>query len=309
VDFNSYQKTAQKTDRVPLKGDPAADRTARLVPLLGLAGEVGTLLAGYKKFLRDGDAYELFVDNVGEEVGDLLWYLANVAEKWGLSLDQLAAANLDKTSDRWRLPGVKDLRRRPNELLDHGYPPAQRLPRTFAVEIRSVGRDKGPEERVELHYRGRKVGDRLGDNTYAESGYRFHDVFHLANAAILGWSPVARSVIFDRKRRVDDLVDAVEDGGRAIVIEEGMVAFLFEHARHHHWFEDVTDIDYAVLKTVRVMTTELEVKRRPLWEVEQAILQGFNVWRRVRDARGGRVVGDLYRRSLSYEPLPQGQGS
>jgi hypothetical protein len=88
-----------------------------------------------------------------------------------------------------------------------------------------------------------------------------------------------------------------------------MVAFLFEHARHHHWFEDVTDIDYAVLKTVRVMTTELEVKRRPLWEVEQAILQGFNVWRRVRDARGGRVVGDLYRRSLSYEPLPQGQDS
>ena len=309
MDLDSYQQTAQKTDRVPLKGDVVADRTARLVPLLGLAGEVGTLLAGYKKFLRDGDAYELFVDNVGEEVGDLLWYLANVAEKWGLSLDKLAAANLNKTSDRWRLPGAKNFRRRPGELLDHGYPTAQRLPRTFAVEIRSVGKDKGPEERIELHYRGRKVGDRLGDNTYAESGYRFHDVFHLANAAILGWSPVARSVIFDRKRRVDDLVDAVEDGGRAIVIEEGMVAFLFEHARHHRWFEDVTDIDYAVLKTVRVMTAELEVKRRPLWEVEQAILQGFNVWRRVRDARGGRVVGDLYRRSLSYEPLPQGQGS
>ncbi|MDA8061555.1 MAG: nucleotide pyrophosphohydrolase [Actinomycetota bacterium] len=304
MDLDSYQQTAQKTDRVPLKGDVVADRTARLVPLLGLAGEVGTLLAGYKKFLRDGDAYELFVDNVGEEVGDLLWYLANVAEKWGLSLDKLAAANLNKTSDRWRLPGAKNFRRRPGELLDHGYPTAQRLPRTFAVEIRSVGKDKGPEERIELHYRGRKVGDRLGDNTYAESGYRFHDVFHLANAAILGWSPVARSVIFDRKRRVDDLVDAVEDGGRAIVIEEGMVAFLFEHARHHRWFEDVTDIDYAVLKTVRVMTAELEVKRRPLWEVEQAILEGFKVWRHLRDAGGGRVVGDLYRRSISYEPLP-----
>jgi NTP pyrophosphatase (non-canonical NTP hydrolase) len=303
MDLDAYQRDAQKTDRVPLTGDDAVDRTARLVPLLGLAGEVGTLLAGYKKFLRDGDAYELFVDNVGEEVGDLLWYLANVAEKWGLSLDALAEENLIKTSDRWRKPGTRVSKRRPRDFLDHHAPPAQRLPRTFAVEIRSVGRDGGPEERVEVRYRGRKVGDRLGDNTYDDSGYRFHDVFHLANAAILGWSPVARAKVFDRKRRVDELVDAVEDGGRAIVIEEGMVAFLFEHARHHRWFRDVHDIDYAVLKTVRVMTAELEVKRRPLWEVEQAVLQGFSVWQQVREANGGRVVGDLYRRTVKFEPL------
>jgi hypothetical protein len=303
MEFGQYQMAAQKTDRVPLTGDDIGDRTARLVPLLGIAGEVGTLLAGYKKFLRDGDTYELFIDNVGEEVGDLLWYLANVAEKWGLSLDQLAAANLAKTVDRWRIPGSRVARRRADEFFDHEYPAPQRLPRTFVVEIRPVGRDRGLEERVELSFRGKKVGDRLGDNTYAESGYRFHDVFHLANAAILGWSPVARAVIFSRKRRIDGLVDAVEDGGRAIVIEEGMVAFLFEHARHHRWFEDVSDIDYAVLKTVRVMTAELEVKQRPLWEVEQAVLQGFSVWRQICEANGGQVIGDLYRRSIKFEPL------
>lgn len=303
MELSHYQRNAQRTDRVPLKGNEAEDRTARLVPLLGLAGEVGTLLAGYKKFLRDGDAYELFTDNVGEEVGDLLWYLANVAEKWGLSLEELAAANLAKTADRWRLPGAGPKRRQPSEFLDHSYPATQQLPRRFVVEIRSVGRDAGPEDRVELYFRGRKVGDRLGDNTYAESGYRYHDVFHLANAAILGWSPVARAVIFGRKRRVDDLVDAVEDGGRAIVIEEGLVAFLFEHARHHRWYEEVRDVDYSVLKTVRVMTAELEVRLRPLWEMEAAILEGFRVWRQVRDAGGGRVVGDLYRRSLAFEPL------
>lgn len=303
MELGDYQREAQKTDRVPLVGDDTVDRSARLVPLLGLAGEVGTLLAGYKKFLRDGDAYELFVDNVGEEVGDLLWYLANVAEKWGLSLDELAAANLAKTSDRWRKPETRATRRRPSEFLDHDCPPLQRLPRTFTVEIRAVGRDHGPEERVEVRYRGRSVGDRLGDNTYNDSGYRFHDVFHLANAAILGWSPVARAKIFGRKRRVDELVDAVEDGGRAIVIEEGMVAFLFEHARNHRWFRDVDDIDYAVLKTVRVMTAELEVKRRPLWEVEQAVLRGFAVWHEVREANGGRVIGDLYRRTIRFEPF------
>lgn len=303
MELSEYQREAQKTDRVPVTGNDASDRSARLVPLLGLAGEVGTLLAGYKKFLRDGDAYELFVDNVGEEVGDLLWYLANVAEKWGLSLDELAAANLAKTSDRWRRPGTRTSRRRPADFPDHDCPLPQRLPRTFTIEIRSVGRDQGLEERIEVRYKGRKVGDRLGDNTYDDSGYRFHDVFHLANAAILGWSPVARAKIFNRKRRIDELVDAVEDGGRAIVIEEGMVAFLFEHARHHRWFRDVHDIDYAVLKTVRIMTAELEVKHRPLWEVEQAILQGFAVWHQVRQANGGRVIGDLYRRTIHFEPL------
>lgn len=292
---------------MPVTGDDAMDRVACLVPLLGLAGEVGTLLAGYKKFLRDGDAYELFVDNVGEEVGDLLWYLANVTEKWGLSLDELAQANLQKTRDRWDRPRGKAARRSASEFLDHGCPPRQRLPRRFEVDIRPVGRDAGIEERVEVFYNGKKVGDRLGDNTYDNSGYRFHDVFHLANAAVLGWSPVARAKVFDRKRRLSDVIDAVEDGGRAIVIEEGMVAFLFEHARNHRWFEDVTDLDYAVLKTIRVMTAELEVSRRPLWEVERAVLQGFEVWRKVRSANGGRVVGDLYRRRLTFEPLTRAE--
>lgn len=304
MELGQYQCKAQGTDRVPRTGDETGDREARLVPLLGLAGEVGTLLAGYKKFLRDGEAYELFTDNVGEEVGDLLWYLANVAEKWGLSLDQIAAANLNKTTDRWPKPGARAPRRKPPDLFDHQADRAQRLPRTFTVDIFPVGRDRGPEERIEVRYRGKAVGSRLGDNTYDASGYRFHDIFHLANAAILGWSPVARAQLFGCKRSGNEIVNEVEDGGRAIVIEEGMVAFLFEHARHHRWFEDVNSLDYDILKTIRVMTAGLEVKHRALWEVEQAVLQGFAVWRQMRDANGGRVTGDLYRRSITFQPLP-----
>lgn len=304
MELSQYQRKAQGTDRVPLTGDEARDREARLVPLLGLAGEVGTLLAGYKKFLRDGEAYELFTDNVAEEVGDLLWYLANVADKWGLSLDQLAAANLNKTTDRWPKPGARVPRRKPTDFFDYAADRRERLPRTFTVDIIPIGRDRGPEERIEVRYRGRPVGSRLGDNTYDASGYRFHDIFHLANAAILGWSPVARAQLFGCKRREQKVVNEVEDGGRAIVIEEGMAAFLFEHARHHRWFEDVTSLDYDVLKTIRVMTAGLEVRHRPLWEVERAVLEGFAVWRQVRGANGGRVVGDLYRRSIAYQPLP-----
>jgi NTP pyrophosphatase (non-canonical NTP hydrolase) len=304
VELNQYQNRAQATDRVPLTGEEARDREARLVPLLGLAGEVGTLLAGYKKFLRDGEAYELFTENVGEEVGDLLWYLANVAEKWGLSLDKLAAANLKKTTERWPAPGARLPRRKPTDLFDHKADRTERLPRNFTVDILPVGRDRGPEERIEVRYRGKPVGSRLGDNTYDASGYRFHDIFHLSNAAILGWSPVSRAQLFDCKRREQEIIGEVEDGGRAIVIEEGMAAFLFEHARHHHWFEEVNSLDYNILKTIRVMTADLEVRNRPLWEVEKAVLQGFAVWRQVRDANGGRVIGDLYRRSIEFQPLP-----
>jgi len=303
VDLSQFQRRAQRTDRVPLTGDQAKDREARLVPLLGLAGEVGTLLAGYKKFLRDGEAYELFTDNIGEEIGDLLWYLANVAEKWGLSLDELAAANLAKTTDRWPAPGSRSPKRKATDLFDYEADRAERLPRTFTVDLVPVGRDRGLEERIEVRYRGKAVGGRLGDNTYEESGYRFHDIFHLANAAILGWSPVARAQLFHCKRRDKGIVSEVEDGGRAIVIEEGMAAFLFENARNHKWFEDVSSLDYDILKTIRVMTSGLEVRHRPLWEVEQAVLRGFAVWRQVRDANGGRVVGDLYHRTLMFEPL------
>ena len=50
-----------------------------LVPLLGMVGELGELLAEYKKWLRDGQAYALFPDRAREELGDLLWYLSNTA--------------------------------------------------------------------------------------------------------------------------------------------------------------------------------------------------------------------------------------
>ncbi len=297
--LNEFQRSAQKTDQIPLgstgHGDP------RLIPLLGIVAEVGTLLAGYKKHLRDGDAYELFEENVGEELGDVLWYLANAAEKWGLSLSDLAEQNLAKTTDRW--PTNRPRRRKPSEHFDAGFPSQQRLPRTFAVTIAPAENPQGPEPKIEVWWKRVRRADSLGDNTYDDSGYRFHDVFHLANAAVLGWSPVARSKIFGCKRKADDVVDAVEDGGRAIVIEEGIAAYLFAYARRHNFLEGVDRIDFDVLKTVRLLTADLEVARRPLWEVEDAIFQGFAVWRRLRTSGAGVIVGNLSTRSVSFRRL------
>src|SRR2546425_13364991 len=100
MDIRTYQEEALKTDQVPISGDHDAD-VSRLVPLLGLAGEAGELLTEYKKRIRDGEAHRMFKDRVSEELGDLLWYLANVASKFDLDLNVIAESNLDKVRDRW----------------------------------------------------------------------------------------------------------------------------------------------------------------------------------------------------------------
>ncbi len=295
-----FQSRSQRTDHFPEPDDEGGDPL--LGPLLGLAGEVGTLLAAYKKRLRDGAAYELFKDNVAEELGDILWYLANSAEKAGLSLDEVARRNLAKTSDRWPTRGGESPRhRKPSEHFDSEQPRQHQLPRTFEVTICPVPSD-GPEPQVEVIWRNSRVADRLGDNTYEDSGYRYHDAFHLANAAVLGWSPVARK-IFDRKRPTGTKTDVVEDGGRAIVVEEAFAAFMFEYARQHNFLENVRHLDYNALSTFRIFTAELEVSQRHLWEVEEAVFQGFAAWRQLRENEGGVLRGDLAARRLNYAPL------
>ena len=78
MDLKQYQDEARQTDRMPAQVTGQTDLST-IVPLLGLAGEAGGLLSEYKKFLRDGSAHSLFKERVSEELGDILWYVANVA--------------------------------------------------------------------------------------------------------------------------------------------------------------------------------------------------------------------------------------
>src|SRR5258707_4323921 len=100
MDFDRYQKEALRTDRVPARVG-SDDALSLIVPMLGLAGETGQLLSEYKKHLRDGDAHRLFKERVSEELGDLLWYIANVASKFNLTLEEIAVSNLVKVQARW----------------------------------------------------------------------------------------------------------------------------------------------------------------------------------------------------------------
>ena len=289
MDFREYQNKALQTDK--MQATDASENLHIIVPMLGLAGEAGELLSEYKKHLREGEDHPLFKERVSEELGDLLWYIANVASKFDLELNDIAISNLFKVQDRWSPEKTKPI------CFDVTLPEGERLPRSF--EVRLVETQEDSDLRVRLSINGRELGDELTDNAYDHDGYRFHDIFHFAYAAMLGWSPITRALLH-RKRKSDPRIDEVEDGGRAAVIEEGVAALVFAYARHHRMLEGVSTLDSQLLRTIKDMTSHLEVSRCTTGEWEQAILGGFQVWRAVFNARGGRINIDLDNRRIDY---------
>ncbi|WP_228036754.1 nucleoside triphosphate pyrophosphohydrolase family protein [Cuspidothrix issatschenkoi] len=95
MNFSEYQTQALNTDQIP-----AVEGSELIIPLLGLVGEVGSLMTEYKKHLRDGDAHKLFKEGIAEELGDMLWYISNIASKFNLNLQEIAEDNLRKCNDR-----------------------------------------------------------------------------------------------------------------------------------------------------------------------------------------------------------------
>lgn len=290
MELADYQDQAQATDQLPAGGP-----NALMVPLLGMAGEVGSLLVEFKKHLREGDAHVLFPDHVEEELGDILWYLANTAAKFNLNLSTIATKNLAKTRDRWPPEGSADR----YQLFDNDYVPAEQLPRIFTAEI-TDRTGPGGKGRVHVTIDGVDAGDPLEDNAYDDDGYRFHDVFHLAHAAKLGWSPVVRGKLLKPKHKRESAPDVneVEDGGRAIVIDEAIVAYVWEYARRHRFLDGITTVDYPILKTIKQLTGGLEVASRSAYQWEEAILAGYRIFRDVRKRGQGVIAVDLRARSI-----------
>lgn len=288
--LNTYQSEAQMTDRVPSQNTEKAS-TDLIIPLLGLAGEAGELLSEYKKHLRDGESHLLFKTRISEELGDLLWYVANVAEKFNLKLEDIAKQNLLKTQDRWGSQNTAD------NIFDAQYEEHERFPRQFVVELKRVVING--KEKIQPSIDDILMGDPLTDNADDPDGYRFHDVFHLGYVAVLGWSPVIRKLM-KRKRRSVEKVDEVEDGGRAQVIDEAISALIFDYAKEHNWLESVPDVDYQLLRTIKGFTSRLEVKQRNMGEWQRAILLGFEVWRQVLANEGGKILVDLDAKDLRY---------
>ncbi len=293
MDLSDYQREAHKTDFTPRDGDASLT-----VPILGLGGEAGTLMTEYKKYLRDGESYRLFNERFAEELGDALWYISTIATKKGLDLTEIAHRNLAKCRARWESrPDYQKRLELHQHLYDNSFPEEEQLPRHMQLTVRQHQTNRTSQTIVE--WNGTPIGSPLTDNAYIADGYRFHDAFHFAYAAILGWSPITRSIL-GRQRRSDPAIDEVEDGGRAKVIEEGIAALVFAYARGHAFLEGIERVDYDLLRTIKAMTAHLEVRDRTEGEWERAIIDGYSVWRQVSHHDGGEVEIDLRKQSIMY---------
>lgn len=372
--LSEYENAVAPTDRF---------RDSDVTPiLLGLFGEVGSVMSTSKKLHREQDAFAAgYVRDVEEELGDALWYVAALCRRLGLGLADLfsdvlgrgnyvvsiaansdpdhpvsqvinasnlapldktllnlgeqtarllraeievkavkpllldfvqayvevvqasgvsfaavLSGNITKVRGRFLKTAVKSL---PD--FDAAFPVEERLPRTFEIEI-----SQRPNGRSYLRWNGVFIGDPLSDNIADPDGYRFHDVFHFANAAILHWSPTFRALI-KHKRKSDPKVDEAQDSGRAIVVDEGVSAYIFSHAKTLNFFEGQTSVSFDLLKAVRNFVRGYEVERCPLNLWENAILQGYDVFRQLRQANGGLVVGNRNERTIHYKPLGEKQ--
>jgi len=290
MNFRDYQERAAKTDRNPDKSE-----IGMMIPLLGLSGEAGQVLSEYKKYLRDGDSHILFKERFAEELGDLLWYLSNTATKFDLNLADVAEQNLVKCEERWGpLPT-----RTP---FDAEFPGGQRFPRRFLVDFTTF-HDENENPKVRVMYKGKPFGDELTDNAYTKDGYGYHDAIHLSFAAVLGWSPLTRKLLGVKRRDNNqfDLIERVEDGGRAIATEEGLSTMVFAYARDYNWLEGKASVSTELLRMVKNMTEHLEVSACTPGEWEHAIVQGFAVWREIKKRKAGTLIVNLDERTVTIK--------
>jgi len=359
VTLDEYQAKAFATAQIDWD-----EPSKRHVPAFGSIGELGSLVSELKKSLRDGAAYTEGNQNLVEEFGDVLWYLAAIASHYELAvsdlvnsvkatrsarvgafdhiyammraipslteqfqalprrptaaakrklaaslgtslaatiaairqqkldLDKVLETNLDKVHGMFGTP------QGPARCFDKKQPGYEQLPRKLHVQF--LERARG-ETRLEviLRVHDLNIGDRLTDNSSTDDGYRFHDVFHLAYAAVLGWSPVVRAT-FRCKRKSVPKIDEIEDGARAAIVEEAIAQTVFNYARGHSMLSGLQRLDHGILKLIHRMVRGLEVEVCALNEWQHAIIVGFSAFRSLRQNRGGWLTLDAETRSLTY---------
>ena len=222
--------------------------------------------------------------------------LLKVGDGATIDLAEAARTNLEKTQSRW--PEKRILM----PLLDQDFPEEEQLPRKLDVEFRRVRRSK--TDSVVVRCNGLNFGDRLTDNIGEPDFYRFHDIFHLAYAVYLGWSPVIRALL-RCKRKSKPEVDENQDGARARIIEEAVSVIVFSRAKEMADYDGVDHVDYDLLKAIQELIQGFEVAHTPLWQWETAILEGYRVFRRLREQGGGHVTVDMNQRELIYRELTQ----
>lgn len=95
MNFYEYQEQARATAIY-------ADKVKVIYPALGLPGEVGEVCEKIKKVYRDNDGVftDEKVNEIKKELGDVLWYVANLSADLNISMQEVAEMNIAKLNSR-----------------------------------------------------------------------------------------------------------------------------------------------------------------------------------------------------------------
>lgn len=91
--INEYQQLAQRTANTKASSSKIENG------ILGLCGETGEIADVYKKYLYQGHEFER--GRMAEELGDVCWYVAEMASGLGLPLEEIMAQNIEKLRKRY----------------------------------------------------------------------------------------------------------------------------------------------------------------------------------------------------------------
>ena len=354
MELSQYQYKAKETDAI----DWSKNSNIEIV-LLGMIGELGSVASVFKKRERDGNAYSGFNEDLEEELGDLLWYVVETANRLKIKIS--TGYSEAENSDVYKR--IYKIQRNVNELVNHDEirnflsngtcgtdnfieerircvvndinaiarchdfdissiadknlkktqslfggdistparqfdkecEPYEMMPRKFEIKFIETGKGKPI-----MQMNGMNLGARLTDNSYKDDGYKYHDVFHLANVATLGWSPVFRSML-NRKRKDNAETDEVEDGARAAIVEELIVNLIFRYAENNDFLEQSEDVDVGVVKQIISLAKDIEVSKAKAWEWKHCIVQGSRAFRKIQKATDRTLIIDSDQRSITLK--------
>lgn len=109
MEANEFQKKAHEFAIYPsptlieVTGDQSFTRTLDYVyPALALAEEAGEVAGKYAKAVRDcnGNIDSERRDGIKKELGDVMWFVAELSTQLGLTLEEVMAANIEKLTSR-----------------------------------------------------------------------------------------------------------------------------------------------------------------------------------------------------------------
>lgn len=239
---------------------------------------------------------------VNDILAGIAWHVAALASTYRVSLSDVARENMRKNAQRYNKSA-------PTPLHDIGYPENEQFPRRFEVAVVSIG-----SGRARMYWDGKRLGDDLTDNASVDDGYRFHDVMHLANIAMLGWSPVFRSLM-RRKRKSNPTIDEIQDGARAAIVEEALIKAIHSEGLRQakqrtpgygpeqlRLFLNDSEISNRFVDFIKDLVEGLEVEKNQTWEWIEAIVQGYDIFRQIRREKQGTIIIDLDARSIKFRP-------